>query len=100
MVPVGDHVMRTIKASMSLCSLWGNSRTCRNAALLISGLLALSAAALSLLPAREVEVYGHFSPHDLSQITHVALRHIRVAAFGNLRRSILKPTLLTVALRD
>ena len=97
---MGGQVMRSIKASMSLCSLWGNSHTCRNAALLISGLLALSAAALSFLPARKVEVYGNFSPDDLSQIRHVALRHTRVVALGNLRRSILKPTLLPVALRD
>jgi hypothetical protein len=74
--------------------------TCRNAALLIFGLLALGAAVFLLLPASEVELYGNFSPDDLSQIKHVAVRHIRGVALGNLRRSILKPTLLPVPLRD
>ena len=68
--------------------------------MLMLGLLALSAAAWLRFPRNEVEVYGNFSPKDLSQIKHVALRHARVVALGNLRRSILKRTLLPVALRD
>jgi hypothetical protein len=70
------------------------------AALLTFGLLVLTAAALLLFPAREVEVYGTFSRDDLSRIKRTALRHIRGAALANLRRSILKPKLLPVALRD
>jgi hypothetical protein len=68
--------------------------------LFILGVLALSATALFSFPRSEVEVYGNFSPDDLSQIKHVALRHTRGVALGNLRSSILKPTLLPVALRD
>jgi len=72
----------------------------RSAALLILGLLALGAAAFLLFPRREVEVYGTFSRDDLSQIKHVALRHTRGVALGNLMRSIFKPTLLPDAFRD
>ncbi len=77
-----------------------NSHALLKAALLILGLLALSAAALLCFPSGEVQVYGNFSPDDLFHIKHVALRHTRGVALGNLRRSILKPTLLPVALRD
>jgi hypothetical protein len=77
-----------------------NSHALRNAAVIILGLLALSAAALLRFPGSEVEVYGNFSPDDLSQIKHEALRHTRGVALGNLRRSILKPKLLPGALRD
>jgi hypothetical protein len=77
-----------------------NPHALLKAALLILGLLALSAAALLCFPGREVQVYGNFSPDDLSQIKHVAVRHMRGVALVNLRRSILKPALLPVALRD
>lgn len=77
-----------------------NSHPLRKTALLILGLLALTAAALPLIPTSEVEVYGTFSRDDLYQIKHAALRHTRGVALANLRRSILKPTLLPVALRD
>ena len=70
------------------------------AALLILGFGALIAAALLCVPSGEVQVYGNFSPYDLSRIKQVALRHTRVVALGNLSRSILKPTLLPTALRD
>jgi hypothetical protein len=70
------------------------------AALLIFGLLALTAAALLPFPAREVEVYGTFSRDDLSRIKHTALRHTRGVALVNLGRSILNPTHLPDALRD
>src|SRR5215472_84849 len=72
----------------------------RSAALLTLGLLALSAAAFLLFPPREVEVYGTFSRDDLSQIKHVALRHTRGIALGNLGRSIFKPKDIPDALRD
>lgn len=94
---LSGQAVRSIKASRQPCSQWGNSP---KAALLFLGLLALGGAGLLLFPAREVEVYGSFSRDDLSQIKHVALRHTRVVALGNLRRSILKPTHLPDALRE
>jgi hypothetical protein len=77
-----------------------NSHALSKAAVLILCLLALAGAALLGFPRSKVEVYGNFSPPDLSQIKHVALRHTRVVALGNLERSILKPMLLPVALKN
>jgi hypothetical protein len=88
--------VRSIKTSKLPRFLQGISL---KTALLILGVLAFGGAVLLLPPAGEVEVYGNFSPDDLSQIKHVALRHSRGVALENLRRSILKPTLLPVALR-
>jgi hypothetical protein len=99
-------VVRSIKEYMWACFRWGNSHRRKKAALLILGLmtlltlLALGRAALLLLPAREVEIYGTFSQDDLSQIRHLALRHTRGIALGNLRRSIFKPKDIQDALRD
>jgi hypothetical protein len=89
--------VRSIKASRQPWFLWVNPT---KVVLLLLGVLVLGGAALLLFPGREVEVYGTFSREDLSQIKHVALRHIRGVALGNLKRSILKPTLLPIALRD